>query len=87
MAPANKKVPTSIRSAKTEYSVPLSFLTPSTTMVSVPAPCMLAPIAVRNRCNSTNSGSLAAFSIVVRPSAITAAISMFSVAPTEGKSR
>ena len=36
---------------------------------------------------STIWGSLAAFSITVRPSAMTAAIMMFMVAPTETTSR
>lgn len=50
-------------------------------------PMMFAPIAFRKFCRSWISGSRAAFVMVVVPSARTAAIMMFSVAPTLGKSR
>ncbi|MNP79855.1 hypothetical protein D3C76_1777920 [compost metagenome] len=53
-------------------------------MVSVPAPIIWAPIAFRKFCRSWISGSLAAPDIVVVPSAIAAAIIIFSVAPTLG---
>ena len=56
-------------------------------MVSVPAPRMLAPMELRKLARSTIWGSLAAFSMTVRPSAMTAAIMMFMVAPTETTSR
>ena len=56
-------------------------------MVSVPAPFILAPILFRKLARSTISGSCAAFSITVVPSASAAAIMITSVAPTLGKSR
>src|SRR4028118_270543 len=57
-------------------------------MVSVeePAPWMRAPIAVSIEQMSTISGSRAELSMTVVPSASTAAMSRFSVAPTDGKS-
>ncbi len=61
---------------------PCSARTPSTVMRSVPAPPMRAPIAVRQRARSTTSGSRAAFSRTVVPSASVAAISRFSVPVT-----
>src|SRR4028118_1588369 len=56
-------------------------------MVSVeePAPWMRAPIAVSIEQMSTISGSRAELSMTVVPSASTAAISRFSVAPTDGE--
>ncbi len=53
-------------------------------IVELPAPSISAPMLTRNLQRSTISGSRAAFSSVVVPSAITAAISRFSVAPTLG---
>ena len=53
----------------------------------VPAPLTSAPISFRKLAKSTISGSSAAFSIIVVPSASTAAIIIFSVAPTDGKSK
>ena len=58
--------------------------TPRTTIVDVPMPEMSAPIATSIWQRSTTSGSRAALSIVVTPSAKTAAVTMFSVAPTLG---
>ena len=58
--------------------------TPRTTSVAVPMPEMSAPIATNISQRSTTSGSRAALSIVVTPSAYTAAVTMFSVAPTLG---
>src|SRR5262249_47407629 len=55
--------------------------TPSTTSCDVPAPSILAPIAVSIAQMSTISGSRATLSILVVPLASTAAISRFSVAP------
>ena len=57
-------------------------------IVLVPAPSIRAPIFDRQVARSTISGSRAAFRISVVPFASTAAISAFSVAPTEtnGKS-
>ncbi len=52
------------------------------TMRSVPAPAIRAPIATRQRARSTTSGSRAAFSSIVVPSASVAAISRFSVPVT-----
>ncbi len=51
-------------------------------MRSVPAPWILAPMAIRKLARSTTSGSRAAFSITVCPSASTAAIIRFSVPVT-----
>ena len=65
----------------------LSAGTPSISMIEVPAPSTFAPMAHSMLARSTISGSRAAFSMMVRPSATTDAISMFSVAPTLGKSR
>ena len=55
-------------------------------MVDVPAPSMRAPIAPSIAQRSTISGSRAALSITVVPLASTAAMTRFSVAPTDGKS-
>ena len=78
--------PASIRSGITRCSAPCRRSTPSISITWVPAPEIRAPIAVSIRARSCTSGSRAAFSIVVRPRARTAAIMMFSVAPTEGES-
>ena len=50
---------------------------PLITSVSVPAPLTSAPISLRRRAKSTISGSRAAFSMVVTPSAKVAAIIRF----------
>ena len=76
-----------MRSGITECSTALRPRTPSITIVDVPAPSTFPPIRLRNEARSAISGSLAAFSIVVSPSARTAAIIMFSVAPTLGNSK
>ncbi len=81
-AAATRKVPVSIRSGSTRCCAPCSRSTPSITMRSVPAPRMRAPIAFRQRARSTTSGSRAAFSITVSPSARQAAIIRFSVPVT-----
>ena len=52
-------------------------------MVEVPSPSISAPIARRQRARSAISGSRAAFSSTVVPRASVAAMSAFSVAPTE----
>ncbi len=52
-------------------------------MRSVPSPSIFAPIFTRKLPRSTTSGSMAEFSSTVSPSARTAAIIMFTVAPTE----
>ena len=87
IAAATMKVPASIRSCTTWCLAPCSFSTPLMVKVSVPAPLMLAPILFNRMAKSTISGSRAAFSITVVPSARVAAIIRFCVAPTLGKSR
>ncbi|CFN70142.1 Uncharacterised protein [Bordetella pertussis] len=79
---AHRKVPASMRSAMTSWRAPCSRATPSTTMRSVPWPWMRAPILMSSSARSTTSGSRAAFSSTVWPSASTAAISRFSVPVT-----
>ena len=81
-ATATIKVPASIWSGITEYVVPWRYLTPFIFITSVPAPMIFAPIALRKLAKSTIWGSFAAFSITVRPSALTAASIAFIVAPT-----
>jgi hypothetical protein len=51
-------------------------------ITSLPAPEICAPIATRQLARSTTSGSRAAFSITVSPSASAAAIIRFSVPVT-----
>ncbi len=58
--------------------------TPSITMRDEPMPVMSAPIATSISQRSTTSGSRAALSSTVVPAASTAAVTMFSVAPTLG---
>ena len=81
-AAAIKNVPVSIRSATTACSQPAKRSTPSTEIVSVPAPEIFAPILLRKSAVSTISGSRAAFSMTVVPFAKVAAIIRDSVAPT-----
>ena len=71
-----------MRSGSTAWRAPLSRLTPSISIVSVPAPLMRAPILFRQSARSTISGSRAGLRIVVRPSASTAAIKAVCVPPT-----
>jgi hypothetical protein len=80
------QVPATIRSGTVVYVTGLRIGTPSTVIVEEPAPWMRAPIAVSIEQMSTISGSRAELSMTVVPSASTAAISRFSVAPTDGKS-
>ena len=87
IAAATMKVPASIRSWTTEWFAPCIFSTPLIIIVSVPAPLTFAPILFRRFAKSTISGSRAAFSSVVVPSASVAARIRFWVAPTDGKSR
>ena len=82
IAAAMRNVPVSIRSGTTACAPPCRRSTPSMTMRPVPAPSIRAPIVVRHCARSMISGSIAAFSSTVRPSARVAAISTFSVAPT-----
>ena len=81
-ATAQRKVPASIRSGITRCSAPCRRSTPWTTIRSVPAPSIRAPIATSAFARSTTSGSRAAFSITVSPSAKVAAIIRFSVPVT-----
>ena len=87
MAAATMYVPASMRSGMMRYSHPLREETPSMVMMEVPWPVILAPMALRKLARSTTSGSRAAFSMTVTPSAREAAMSRFSVPPTVGKSR
>jgi hypothetical protein len=80
------QVPATMRSGTVVYVTGASRSTPSTVMVDVPAPSIEAPIALSIEHRSTISGSRAALSTTVVPLASTAAMTRFSVAPTEGKS-
>ena len=62
-------------------------LTPSIFIIPLFLTFILAPILFKAIAKSLISGSLAAFSIIVFPLAIDAAIIIFSVAPTLGKGR
>ena len=75
-----------MRSGITRYEAPCRRGTPCTTMRSVPAPWIRAPIATSSLARSTTSGSRAAFSITVSPSASAAAIIRFSVPVTVTRS-
>ena len=75
-----------MRSPITRCSVGCSRGTPVMVIVGEPAPSTCAPIWFNIVHRSTTSGSRAALWMVVTPSATTAAIRMFSVAPTEGNS-
>ena len=81
------KVPASILSGMIWCLQPWSFSTPFIFTMDVPAPLTSAPILFKKFAKSTISGSQAALSIIVSPSAKTAAIIIFCVAPTLGKSR
>ena len=87
MAPATRKVPASTRSGMIRWRAPPSSGTPSISMRSVPAPWIRAPIAVSRRARSGISGSRAAFSRMVVPSARAAAIMRFSVPVTVTRSK
>ncbi len=87
IAAATQKVPASILSLIIVYSHPCKFLVPLTTIVSVPAPSISAPIKEMKLARSTTSGSQAALDITVSPSIVAASIITFSVAPTLGKSK
>jgi hypothetical protein len=88
MAAATAQVPATIRSGTVRCEVGDSEPggTPSISIVEVPAPATLAPIWISMSARSTISGSRAALSMTVVPLASTAAMRMFSVAPTLGKS-
>ena len=85
-ATAARYVAAWMRSATVRWSAAFSDprSTPLTTMRDVPMPLMSAPMSTSRSHMSTTSGSRAALSIVVVPSANTAAVTMFSVAPTLG---
>ena len=76
-------MPVSIRSGITSCTVPLNFLTPVILISSVPIPSIEAPIPTKHFIKSQTSGSFAALVIIVSPRAKVAAITRFSVAPTE----
>ena len=76
-------VPSSIRSIITECVVPFNLSTPLIVIVSVPSPEIFAPIDLRHVTKSTISGSIAAFFSWDLPFARQAAITKFSVAPTD----
>ncbi len=82
IAAATRYVPVSMRSGRIAWFALESDSTPSTRIVLLPAPEICAPMDVRNRARSRTSGSRAAFSSSVSPSASTAAISRFSVPVT-----
>ena len=86
-AAAHIYVPASIWSGIIEYVIPCRYFTPRILITSVPAPLTSAPIELRKFARSTICGSLAAFSMIVIPSALDAASIMFIVAPTETTSR
>ena len=80
------QVPATIRSATALWLVGCSCSTPVISRVDEPMPSIWAPIDTIIRHRSTISGSRAALSMTVVPLASTAAVMMFSVAPTLGKS-
>ena len=86
-AAATRKVPLSIRSGMMRWLAPCNFSTPVMLMVSLPSPEIFAPIARRQFARSTTSGSRAAFSSTVTPSASAAAIIRFSVPVTLTRSK
>ena len=75
-------VPASIRSGITVYSHPCNSRTPSTTIRGVPCPVIDAPHWFKKFARSTTSGSHAAISITVVPSASAAADMAFAVPRT-----
>ena len=81
-ATAHKKVPASMRSATTWCVQPRSASTPRMRMRLVPWPSICAPMAISISARSVTSGSCAAFSSTVSPSASVAAMSRFSVPVT-----
>ena len=86
-AAADISVAATMRSGIIACTAGLSFFIPSITTVLSPAPCIFAPQALRKSARSTISGSRAALLITVVPFAVTAAIMIFSVAPTDGIGR
>ncbi len=76
---ATRKVATTSRSGMTVCRAGCRASTPSTSIREVPAPVILAPMALRKPARSLTSGSRAAFSMTVVPLASAAAISTLSV--------
>ena len=87
IAPATRNVPASTRSGMIRCRAPPSSRTPSISIRSVPAPRIFAPMALSSRARSKTSGSRAAFSRIVVPSASAAAIMRFSVPVTVTRSK
>ncbi len=85
MDAAIPQVAATMRSPITRCSVGCSRSTPRMVNVEDPAPDTCAPILFSIAQRSAMSGSRAALSMTVSPSARTAAMRMFSVAPTDGK--
>lgn len=85
MTAATAQVPATTRSGTVVWSAGCSVSTPCTASVEEPMPSMEAPIASSSRQMSMISGSRAALSMTVVPSAVTEAMRRFSVAPTLGK--
>ena len=83
-ATAHRKVPASMRSGMTRCppAGACSRSTPSMRMRLPPWPSMRAPMRISSSARSVTSGSCAAFSSTVSPSASVAAISRFSVPVT-----
>src|SRR5216117_4057671 len=77
-------IPDRIEAGMMSCSTPCNSFTPSMIKRRVPAPSILAPILFRKFARSTTSGSWAAPSITVVPSASTAAIMTLSVPRTVG---
>ena len=83
-AAKERYVPVSIRSAMMVWVfIDCMVCTPVIRMTSVPAPRICAPMLFKKVAKSMISGSRAAFSITVVPSARTAAKMALIVAPTE----
>ena len=84
IAPATSSVPATMRSGMIVNVTSRGAQPPTMRIVEVPAPSTRKPAASKKLCRSQISGSRAAFRITVSPLAETAAIMMFSVAPTLG---
>ena len=87
IAAANAHVPATIRSGNVAWVAGFKLATPVISILCEPKPEIFAPIAIKNSPRSTTSGSRAALSITVTPFAKVAAVIIFSVAPTLGKSK
>ena len=87
VAPAMRKVPASIISGIVVTSTGFKESTPCIFNMLVPTPSIWAPISLSTSHTWTICGSIAALVIRVVPSARTAAITIFAVAPTDGISK